>query len=172
MKKIIPLCLLALTFTACSTAPKAPESQPVVVEQPAASTPAPDSTSSSAQPKPAASELSGLSAQLAQACSSGVKELCSANDQVVALLNNTVAASSSNPSFNCAKAGSEVEKAICGSKPLSTLDAILAKRYKAAGNNPTVKADQRTWMASRNACADAECVAARYAERLLQLGSR
>lgn len=168
MKKIIPLCLLALMFTACSTTPKAPESQPAVVEQPAASTPAPDS----APTKPAASELSGLSEQLAQACSSGVKDLCSANDQVVALLNNTVAASSSNPSFNCAKAGSEVEKAICGSKPLSTLDAILAKRYKAAGNNPAVKADQRTWMASRNACADAECVAARYAERLLQLGSR
>ncbi len=169
MKKIIPLCLLALALTACSSAPKAPESQPAV-EQPAASPSAtPAATPSAAQSKPAESELATLGKQLAQACSAGSKDMCNASDQVAALLNQTTASSSSAPSFNCAKASTEVEKAICGSKPLSTLDAILAKQYKAAGSS--AKADQKAWLSSRNSCQDSECVASRYAERLLQLGS-
>ncbi len=170
MKKIIPLCLITL-LAACSTTPKAPESQPAAVEQPAASTPA-ASTPSAEAAKPADSVLVSLGKQLAQACSGGSKQLCSASDQVAALLNQTDAPNASAPSFNCAKAGSDVEKAICSSKPLATLDAILAKQYKTASSNPTVKADQKAWLSARNACQDVECVATKYAERLLQLNAR
>ncbi len=167
MKKIIPLCLLTLTLIACSSAPKAPESKPAA-EQPAASTPA----TPAAQAQPVDSPLEALGKQLAQACTGGAKDLCNASDQVSAFLNKTEASSSSAASFNCAKAATAVEKAICTSKPLSSLDAILAKLYKVASKNPAAKTEQKAWMASRDACTDAECVATQYAERLLQLGSR
>jgi hypothetical protein len=168
MKKILPLCLIALALTACSSTPKAP-----VAEQPAATAPATPAAAPVVEAAKAVvdSPLVAAGKQLAQACSaSSNKDVCNASDQIAAVVNQTTAANSSAPSFNCAKASTDVEKAVCSNKTLGTLDAITAKLYKAAG--PSAKADQKTWMNERNACQDAQCVAVKYAERILTLGSR
>lgn len=57
--------------------------------------------------------------------------------------------------FDCAKAGTEVEKAICASPKVSALDGKLAEAYTAALKNhagaaDALKLDQRHWLASRD----------------------
>jgi uncharacterized protein len=79
-------------------------------------------------------------------------------------------------SFDCAKAGTAVEKAICGDAALSGLDEHLGRYYaaalEAAGTGAAcLKGDQRSWVKTmRNACgADAQCLSAAYLERLAAL---
>lgn len=57
--------------------------------------------------------------------------------------------------FDCAKAGTGVEKAICASPRVSARDGQLAEAYKAALKNhaaqsDAIKLDQRHWLASRD----------------------
>ena len=70
-------------------------------------------------------------------------------------------------SFDCAKASTFVEKAICTDKQLSSLDDQLAGLYKAARaanvNAATVEADQKVWLSSRDQCIDAACLKKAYA---------
>lgn len=55
------------------------------------------------------------------------------------------------PSFDCAQARSGVEKTICASAQLSSLDAVLAERYRTARRHePDVRADQRAWLRARD----------------------
>jgi len=73
-------------------------------------------------------------------------------------------------SFNCAKAGTEVEKTICGSIGLAAYDKSLAQSYKqvkayykSKPNSKSVlaelKASQREWISQRNKCgADEACL--------------
>jgi uncharacterized protein len=76
-------------------------------------------------------------------------------------------------SFDCAKASTFVEKAICSDKQLSSMDDQLAGLYKAAraanANAATVEADQKAWLSSRNQCADAACLKKAYAGRIAAL---
>ena len=72
-------------------------------------------------------------------------------------------------SFDCAKAGTAVEKTICGDAELSSLDEHLGRYYvvalEAAGAGAAcLKSDQRSWVKTiRNPCgADAECLSAAY----------
>ena len=78
-------------------------------------------------------------------------------------------------SFDCAKAGTKIEKLICGDAELSKLDEELNAAYKAAVQDKTkadvVKQAQKQWMKERSGCADAACVKGAYEARLQSLAS-
>jgi uncharacterized protein len=91
------------------------------------------------------------------------------------------ATAGAQPSFNCAKASSVVERAICADPKLASADRELAKVYGALWEKVTGAArehlakDQVRWLANRgkacNGAADdvARCVRLRYASRLATL---
>ena len=80
-------------------------------------------------------------------------------------------------SFDCAKAGSAIEKMICASGDVAQLDGALAALYKqtlaAASNTEVVKSQQRDWLRKvRNACATPDCLALAYRQRIDELRKR
>jgi uncharacterized protein len=83
-------------------------------------------------------------------------------------------------SFDCKKARTPVEKAICADAHLSSLDDQLAKAYrdaleKAADGDTALRQDQRAWLKALNAsCAGAgigTCIEKRETERIQALSS-
>jgi uncharacterized protein len=78
-------------------------------------------------------------------------------------------------SFDCAKAQSSVEKAICADAEVSALDEHLARYYATARSTlgraaDCMRSDQLQWLrAVRNACTDAACLKKAYLERLGEL---
>ncbi len=78
----------------------------------------------------------------------------------------------SQPSFDCNKAISSVEKIICTSKKLSDLDRYLTQIYKEArhtGGSESLKnllETQRMWLRLRNQCRDEVCLIKAYEFRL------
>ncbi|WP_425039323.1 peptidoglycan-binding protein [Primorskyibacter sp. S187A] len=62
------------------------------------------------------------------------------------------------PSFDCAKARSQTEFAICGAADLAAFDVALATLYNqkmamlAPGDQENLRVDQRNWVAQRNQC--------------------
>ena len=78
-------------------------------------------------------------------------------------------------SFDCAKAQSGVEKAICADAEVSALDEYLGRYYAAARSTlgraaECMRTDQAQWLRTvRNACADAACLKKAYLERLGEL---
>jgi uncharacterized protein len=87
----------------------------------------------------------------------------------------TAAQCAAAASFDCAKASTRVEKAICADAALSRLDELLGRFYFAARerlaeNGACLVADQQQWLrAGRNPCADADCLKKAYLERLAEL---
>ncbi|MEA3277485.1 MAG: lysozyme inhibitor LprI family protein [Pseudomonadota bacterium] len=87
-----------------------------------------------------------------------------------------------NPSFDCAKAGSEVEKLICKDAELADLDRSLADLYAVLlKNTPTserqmLRAEQRGWVKGRDDCWKDDdmrgCVAGEYRSRIDELKDR
>lgn len=103
------------------------------------------------------------------------------------------AAAEEGPSFDCAKASTAVESAICADWTLSAFDRWVGELYKGlaktlpADDMAKVKADQRAWLKDeRNACAGANsqdptvpdsaavwsCLYAVYETRAIQLAQR
>ncbi|NML15548.1 lysozyme inhibitor LprI family protein [Azohydromonas caseinilytica] len=77
-------------------------------------------------------------------------------------------------SFDCAKARTRVEKLICGDGTVSGLDDQLGRAFKqlaAEVDAAALRQDQLAWMAERNRCADASCLARSYRARLQRLAS-
>jgi len=73
-------------------------------------------------------------------------------------------------SFDCAKAGTKVEKLICSTPSLSKLDSDLADIYKdALRKEPATRQEQVSWIKDRNKCADAACLETSYKERMDEL---
>jgi uncharacterized protein YecT (DUF1311 family) len=80
-------------------------------------------------------------------------------------------------SFDCAKAGTATEKAVCGDVALARLDRNLADAYTQAlswasddAAKEAIRAAQRSWIAERDACGgDVACIAATYDARLKAL---
>lgn len=83
------------------------------------------------------------------------------------------------PSFDCAAAEGAVERAICASDALASMDLELARLYRLALDGPhmtaagarELEATRRDWLAARDACAASPrgleaCVAASYADRI------
>lgn len=66
--------------------------------------------------------------------------------------------------IDCAKASTPVEKTLCADPQLRKADAAVAEAFadalRVAADPAAVRAGQREWLASRNACADAPCLAA------------
>ncbi len=93
------------------------------------------------------------------------------------------AAPASGPSYDCAKAVTPVERAICDDPSLAALDRTLdaayvqAMRDWPADEKTAQRTAQRAWMANRNACAKAgdvnACIMASYRRRVVevQIGS-
>ena len=82
-----------------------------------------------------------------------------------------LASSASAASFDCTKASTVVEKAICATPRLSALDEELAATYAAVRKNPAVREGQRRWLVEeRDACEDGEgCIEAAYLVRIATL---
>ena len=78
-------------------------------------------------------------------------------------------------SFDCAKAGTKIEKLICSDAQLSKLDEELNAAYKTAlqekMKTDAIRQAQKQWMKERNACSDAACVKRAYEARLVELNS-
>ena len=77
-------------------------------------------------------------------------------------------------SFDCAKASSRVENAICASPTLSRLDSELADAYGVIlltnADAEGVKSAQRVWLRdTRNKCADDACLETVYKQRIAAL---
>lgn len=94
----------------------------------------------------------------------------------------TTPAAGAQPSFDCARASSVVEKLVCGDASLAALDRKLADAYgKGVAPNSdwpepdrqASRARQREWIAERNACAKQKeirtCVSSSYQRRLSEL---
>ncbi|MGC8503523.1 MAG: lysozyme inhibitor LprI family protein [Acidithiobacillus sp.] len=82
------------------------------------------------------------------------------------------------PAAQCGRAATPSEGALCANPQLRALDAELAEAYhhalaataKGSTGRQELIAEQRQWLAMRDACkADAGCLAAAYRERLAQL---
>ena len=75
-------------------------------------------------------------------------------------------------SFDCNKATTETEIAICSDPELSALDDRLSKAYLTAKRlNPSdmTKRDQLSWIKVRDECQNQLCIEMMYLERLLEL---
>lgn len=77
------------------------------------------------------------------------------------------------PSFDCAKAFTFSEKAVCTDSLLGKLDGALSQNYKymlasdiGDGARNDLKATQKKWLAERNKCADNQCLASAYRKRI------
>jgi len=80
---------------------------------------------------------------------------------------------SSAASFDCAKAGTQVEKLICSTPILGRFDVALSQNFKnihAADIGALARADlvqtQREWIRQRNTCSNADCIEQMYRKRL------
>ncbi|NEX21338.1 DUF1311 domain-containing protein [Thiorhodococcus mannitoliphagus] len=87
-----------------------------------------------------------------------------------------------SPSFDCAKASSEVEQLICKDAELARLDRSLAELYatllknSSANAQKSLKTEQRGWVKGRNDCWKSDdlrgCVADEYRLRISELKDR
>lgn len=81
-------------------------------------------------------------------------------------------------SFDCAKAGTQVEKLICTIPILGELDDALSVNFKIKASNIGDGASrnliqtQREWIQQRNACSNAECIERIYRKRLDEVCGR
>ena len=73
-----------------------------------------------------------------------------------------------NPSFDCSRAGNNVERMICANGDLAYADQELAQVYARAQQYPwlreRLREGGRDFIGRRNACSDAGCVQDEYAD--------
>jgi uncharacterized protein len=114
------------------------------------------------------------------------KDLCQLNaivdkdDFIVEILNPQLSGDKkekNKPSFDCLKASSFIEKAICNSDELSVLDNQLMEKYKIIltdlNNQKLIKSEQRDWLKNiRNKCKDELCLKVVYRERIKSIENR
>jgi uncharacterized protein len=81
-------------------------------------------------------------------------------------------------SFDCGRAATGVEVAICEDRTLSALDDQMAQNYRALLNRTSgatesrIRAEQKTWLRQRNACGgDASCLNREYRARIQNIAS-
>jgi len=76
-------------------------------------------------------------------------------------------------SFDCAKAGTKVEKMICADPELSKLDEDLSAAYgkalKESSDLSALRQQQRNWLAERNGCLDSDCLESSYRSQIGEL---
>ena len=115
----------------------------------------------------------------------GIPQTGRPTPQLLAQLNTTpvaqapVAVASGNgagPSFDCPRASTPAEHAICNSAALSERDRRLADSYSRAlslASDPdTIKIRQRAWLQTRSACGgDPACLTTMMDQRITELGA-
>ena len=92
-------------------------------------------------------------------------------------ISSNAALAAPSPSFDCAKAGTNVEKAICSDEELANLDKSLSDTYISLKKGLTatevkaLKDSQRMWMKQRdtNCSSDIPCLRETYSTRLSEL---
>ena len=97
-------------------------------------------------------------------------------------MNELIPAWAEGPSFDCARAESAAEEAVCADPGLAELDVELARVYGLAAGDPalgedglnTLKAMQRGWIKGRDECWKAstsveDCTAFAYATRITEI---
>jgi len=92
---------------------------------------------------------------------------CKSNLTILSLLGliTLLAGGVTAASFDCAKASTQTERAICQNPSVSKLDEELAVAYKNAG--PEYRDSQRAWLRKRNQCgANANCLFIEYQSRI------
>ncbi len=79
-------------------------------------------------------------------------------------------------SYDCTRADTAAEIAVCANPSLNRLDEDLAVQYRSLLNRlpprraERLRQDQRSWLIARDSCgADVRCLRARYQERLARL---
>ena len=79
-------------------------------------------------------------------------------------------------SYDCTRADTAAEIAVCANPSLNRLDEDLAVQYRSLLNRlpprraELLRQDQRSWLIARDSCgADVRCLRARYQERLARL---
>lgn len=76
-------------------------------------------------------------------------------------------------SFDCAKASTFIEKAICSDSEISSLDESLLSSYRNALTDSnkanTIKLTQRDWLKKRDLCKDEACLKNSYIQRIKAL---
>ena len=79
-------------------------------------------------------------------------------------------------SYDCTRATTAAEIAVCDNPDLNRLDEELAMQYRSLLNQlpprqaNRLRDDQRSWLAARDSCgADVRCLRARYQERRARL---
>lgn len=76
-------------------------------------------------------------------------------------------------SFDCGKASTPIEKAVCADSALSEMDGLLGKAYKSAlasaQDRSGLKAEQKGWLAQRDQCHDVVCLKSVYQARITAL---
>jgi uncharacterized protein len=76
-------------------------------------------------------------------------------------------------SFDCNKASSQIEKAICGDEGLSSIDEQLGQAYRqvleASSDKNAIKSDHREWLNKRNQVTNPAELMAIYQERIEEL---
>lgn len=80
-------------------------------------------------------------------------------------------------SFNCDKASTFVEEAICSDLELSSLDDQLGTVYRGALqrdliNESMIKQEQKDWLKARNACSNVRCLKGEYQQRIARLSQK
>lgn len=77
------------------------------------------------------------------------------------------------PSFDCAKASTFVEKSICSERILGSLDGAMSENYQhmmasdiGDGARADLKSTQKQWMSERNKCTSIQCVEIAYRKRI------
>lgn len=77
------------------------------------------------------------------------------------------------PSFDCTKASTFAEKAVCTDTLLGKLDGALSQNYKymlasdiGDGARKDLKATQKKWLDERNKCTENQCLANTYRKRM------
>jgi uncharacterized protein len=91
-------------------------------------------------------------------------------------------AQAANASFKCTAHSSKIEKLICTDNDLAQLDVSLASLYQVTmkslskADQSDLKAEQRDWLESRNACSKAanakDCLKEEYHARINELKDR
>ncbi len=101
-------------------------------------------------------------------------------DESILVLTHLDASAKPDASFDCAKATSSTEQAICSSLQLASFDQSVALAYQQLRDQARQVGDslkalatsQRAWIRQRNACgADAKCILKSLKERLDRLAS-
>lgn len=79
-------------------------------------------------------------------------------------------AGAAGPSFDCAKAQTDTEWAICNTPTLAAWDARMAGVYAEFSPDAPTKNAQRKWIKTRNACVgNVDCLMTAYGQRLREL---